>query len=111
MPNANWQAEVKAALSDERQQEVQANNIFNNPALARFTLASGFVTAVIGAAVYGVSTLNGVSLDDRTTLEGSAWIAAMAAFTQVTLGITALLMQPKPRPPRERKDERPAIGW
>src|SRR5262245_15615827 len=111
MPNTNWQAEVNAALNEEKQQEKAANNIFNNPALARYTLACGIVSGLIAAAVYSVSKLDGVSPDVRTQFEGFAILATMAAIVQVGLAIGALLMQPKPRPRFQRKDGPPAIGW
>jgi hypothetical protein len=111
MPNANWQAEVNAALKDEQHQEKAAQNIFKNPALARYWLASGIVAGLIAAAVYGVSTLDGLSPDDRTQFEGFAIIAGMASFVQVFLSVAALLMIPKPQPRFQRKDGPRAIGW
>ena len=105
MPNANWQAEVNAALAEQKQEEAKSNDIFRNPALARFCVASGILSGLICAALVWASKLPDLSLDTRTTFGGAAWIAGMMTVVEIGLGITALLTQPKPRTSPSHRNE------
>jgi hypothetical protein len=111
MPNANWEADVAAALNEQKQAEVQASNVFANPVLAKFCIASGIFTALIAAAVAYASTVESIDFDQRRTFKGFAVCAAITAFTEVTIGVVALLSQGKQPAAKPRQNEPPAIGW